>query len=67
MLKYLIVSILLCGFTSFGQEIVPEPPIPDCIEQSEQDVVDYVNILPEFPGGSEKMMSFISSNFIIQQ
>ncbi len=63
-MKYLVFVLLISTYTCFGQEEIPlPPPVPDCIERSEQEVPDYVNIQPEFPGGKEKMMLFISNHF----
>ena len=64
-MKYVLSLMLLSSIASYGQEIVPPPPMPPepPVEIVEDEVFQIVEIQPEFPGGIEKMMQFISNNF----
>lgn len=64
-MKYLFSLLLFSSVASYGQEIVPDPPMPPepPMEKVEDEIFQIVEVQPEFPGGMEKMMQFISNNF----
>jgi len=64
-MKYLLFVTLFSSAVSYGQEIVPPPPtqLEPPMEIVEDEVFQIVEKQPEFPGGIEKMMQFISTNF----
>jgi len=64
-MKYLLFVTLFSSVVSYGQEIVPPPPtaLEPPMEIVEDEVFQIVEKQPEFPGGIEKMMQFISNTF----
>jgi len=64
-MKYLLYVTLFSSIASYGQEIVPPPPtaLEPPMEIMEDEVFQIVEKQPEFPGGMEKMMQFISNSF----
>jgi len=64
-MKYLLFVTLFSSLASYGQENVPPPPtqLEPPTEIVEDEVFQIVEKQPEFPGGIEKMMQFISNNF----
>ena len=63
-MKYIVILVLFGSLTSYGQETVPLPKTSEQpVEIVEDEIFQIVETQPEFPGGSNKLMQFISYNF----
>ncbi len=68
-MKYVLYLLVFSSIYSYGQEVVPPAPLPPEIpvvgheEMSQEPVYDIVEVQPEYPGGIDKMMKFLSINF----
>jgi len=64
-MKYLLYLLVFSSITCYAQEEeIPNAPMPKCVEETKQDgVKDYVQIQPQFPGGINAMMPFVSKHF----
>lgn len=64
-MKYVLYLSLFSSVVSYSQEVVPPPPPsePALEVKVQEKVYDFVEVQPEFPGGMEKMMRFLSINF----
>jgi TonB family protein len=64
-MKYILYLSLFSSIAGYAQEIVPPPPVPlePPMEIVEDEVFDIVEASPEYPGGMNNMMQFITNNF----
>jgi protein TonB len=61
----LALTIIIMPYNcTFAQELIPSLPLPELTNQNDDDTLDYSEIMPVFPGGTEAIFKFVAKNFV---